>query len=161
MYVFNHCPCCSDYCGVINTNWLGHFTRQSDCLFLLTAVAISQTFPQVQSKVCLLNICNLSLYHKLLPQYIFLPSSVSCHTMPSRLTLVPGSQGPKHSGSVDRATSDVLTATERVRTISCSQGEAMSLFPIEAWRWSGGGAGVETGDSIWRKTARERQKQGR
>lgn len=76
--------------------------------------------------------------------------------MPSRLTLVPGSQGPRHSGSVDRATSDVLTATERVRTISCSQGEAMSLFPIEARRWSGGGAGVETGDSIWKK-ARERQ----
>lgn len=77
-----------------------------------------------------------------------LPSSVSCHTMPSRLTLVPGSQGPKHSGSVARATSDVFTATERVRTIICSHGEAISLFPTEARRWRGGGAGVETGDSI-------------
>ncbi|TGZ42266.1 hypothetical protein DBV15_07837 [Temnothorax longispinosus] len=30
----------------------------------------------------------------------FLPPSVSCQTMPSRVTEVPGSQGPKHSGSV-------------------------------------------------------------
>lgn len=79
---------------------------------------------------------------------LHLPSSVSCHTMPSRLTLVPGSQGPKHSGSVDRATSDVFTATERVRTIICSHGEAISLLPTVARRWRGGGAGVETGDSI-------------
>lgn len=28
------------------------------------------------------------------------PPSVSCQTMPSRVTDVPGSQGPKHSGSV-------------------------------------------------------------
>lgn len=68
--------------------------------------------------------------------------------MPSRLTLVPGSQGPKHSGSVARATSDVFTATERVRTIICSHGEAISLLPTAARRWRGGGAGVETGDSI-------------
>lgn len=68
--------------------------------------------------------------------------------MPSRLTLVPGSQGPKHSGSVARATSDVFTATERVRTIICSHGEAISLLPTVARRWRGGGAGVETGDSI-------------
>ncbi len=68
--------------------------------------------------------------------------------MPSRLTLVPGSQGPKHSGSVARATSDVFTATERVRTIICSHGEEISLLPTVARRWRGGGAGVETGDSI-------------
>lgn len=83
-----------------------------------------------------------------------LPSSVSCHTMPSRLTLVPGSQGPRHSGSVDRATSDVFTATERVRTIICSHGEAISLLPTAARRWRGGGAGVETGDSICGKKSR-------
>ena len=29
-----------------------------------------------------------------------IPPSVSCHTMPSSVTLVPGSQGPKQSGSV-------------------------------------------------------------
>ena len=29
-----------------------------------------------------------------------LPPSVSCHTIPSKVTLVPGSQGPKQSGSV-------------------------------------------------------------
>ena len=29
-----------------------------------------------------------------------LPPSVSCQTMPSRVTAVPGSQGPRHSGSV-------------------------------------------------------------
>lgn len=68
--------------------------------------------------------------------------------MPSRLTLVPGSHGPKHSGSVARATSDVFTATERVRTIICSHGEAISLLPTVARRCRGGGAGVETGDSI-------------
>ena len=28
------------------------------------------------------------------------PESVSCHTIPSRLTLVPGSHGPSCSGSV-------------------------------------------------------------
>lgn len=79
---------------------------------------------------------------------LYSPSSVSCHTMPSRLTLVPGSQGPKHSGSVARATSEVFTATDRVRTIICSHGEAISLLPTVARRWRGGGAGVETGDSI-------------
>lgn len=94
---------------------------------------------------------------------LHLPSSVSCHTMPSRLTLVPGSQGPKHSGSVARATSDVFTATERVRTIICSHGEAISLLPTVARRWRGGGAGVETGDSIcgekkWGLREREREK---
>lgn len=61
---------------------------------------------------------------------------------------MPGSQGPKHSGSVDRATSDVFTATERVRTIICSHGEAISLLPTAAKRCRGGGIGVETGDSI-------------
>lgn len=81
--------------------------------------------------------------------------------MPSRLTLVPGSQGPKHSGSVARATSDVLTATDRVRTMICSHGEAISLLPTVARRWRGGGAGVETGDSICdggREGERERKK---
>lgn len=78
------------------------------------------------------------------------PSSVSCHTMPSRLTLVPGSQGPRQSGSVARDASDVLDATERVRTIICSHGDAM-LSPTAARRWRGGGAGVETGDSICKR----------
>lgn len=54
-----------------------------------------------------------------------LPSSVSCHTMPSKFTLVPGSQGPRHSGSVSIPTSQVLTPTERVRTKSCSTGAAI------------------------------------
>lgn len=76
------------------------------------------------------------------------PSSVSCHTMPSRLTLVPGSQGPRHSGSVPNEASAVFTATERVRTMICSQADEMSLLPTAARRWSGGGAGVEAGDSI-------------
>lgn len=31
---------------------------------------------------------------------ICLPFSFSCHTMPSSVTAVPGSQGPKQSGSV-------------------------------------------------------------
>lgn len=71
--------------------------------------------------------------------------------MPSRLTLVPGSQGPRHSGSVASAASAVFTATERVRTMICSQGDEMSLLVMGARRWRGGGAGVETGDSIcWR-----------
>ena len=75
--------------------------------------------------------------------------------MPSRLTLVPGSQGPRHSGSVASAASAVLTATERVRTMICSQGDEMSLLVMGARRWRGGGAGVETGDSIcWRETER-------
>jgi hypothetical protein len=78
------------------------------------------------------------------------PSSVSCHTMPSRLTLVPGSQGPRQSGSVARDASDVLDATERVRTIICSHGDAM-LSPTAARRWRAGGAGVETGDSICKR----------
>lgn len=82
-----------------------------------------------------------------------LPSSVSCQTIPSRLTLVPGSQGPRHSGSVAKAMSVVLDATERVRTMICSQGEAMLslLLPTGTMRWRGGVAGVETGDSIWEK----------
>lgn len=97
---------------------------------------------------------------------LYSPSSVSCHTMPSRLTLVPGSQGPKHSGSVARATSEVFTATDRVRTIICSHGEAISLLPTVARRWRGGGAGVETGDSICEGRSggggeeREREREG-
>lgn len=71
---------------------------------------------------------------------------------------MPGSQGPRHSGSVARATSDVLTATERVRTMICSQGEEISLLPPGARRCRGGGAGVETGDSICKK--REVEKAG-
>jgi hypothetical protein len=55
----------------------------------------------------------------------YLPSSVSCHTIPSKLTLVPGSQGPRHSGSVTTPTSHVLTPTDRVRTKSCSTGAAI------------------------------------
>lgn len=54
-----------------------------------------------------------------------LPSSVSCHTIPSKFTLVPGSQGPRHSGSVTTPTSQVFTPTERVRTKSCSTGAAI------------------------------------
>lgn len=33
-------------------------------------------------------------------KYKTLPPSVSCQTIPSKVTLVPGSQGPKQSGSV-------------------------------------------------------------
>lgn len=48
------------------------------------------------------------------------PSWVSCHTMPSRLTLVPGWQGPKKSASElgmdGGTTSCVLVPTERVLT---------------------------------------------
>lgn len=81
---------------------------------------------------------------------LFSPSSVSCHTMPSRFTLVPGSQGPRHSGSVASAASTVFTAIERVRTMICSHGDETSpLLGTEPRRWRGGGAGVETGDSIW------------
>lgn len=76
------------------------------------------------------------------------PSSVSCQTMPSRLTLVPGSQGPRHSGSVARATSQVFTPTERVRTMICSHGDEMSLLTTGTRRCKGNTAGVETGDSI-------------
>lgn len=68
--------------------------------------------------------------------------------MPSRLTLVPGSQGPRHSGSVARATSQVFTPTERVRTMICSQGDEMSLLTTGTRRCKGSTAGVETGDSI-------------
>lgn len=80
-----------------------------------------------------------------------LPSSVSCQTMPSRFTLVPGSQGPRHSGSVARATSQVFTPTERVRTMICSQGDEMSLLTTGTRRCRGSTAGVETGDSICRE----------
>lgn len=45
------------------------------------------------------------------------PPSVSCHTMPSKVTEVPGSQGPKQSGSVMVPT-DVPTHTSAV---SCRQ----------------------------------------
>ena len=31
---------------------------------------------------------------------VALPPSVSCHTMPSKVTAVPGSRGPRQSGSV-------------------------------------------------------------
>lgn len=75
--------------------------------------------------------------------------------MPSKFTLVPGSQGPKHSGSVASATSDVFTATERVRTMICSHGEEISELPSGVRRCRGGGAGVETGESIWIKTRRK------
>lgn len=68
--------------------------------------------------------------------------------MPSRLTLVPGSQGPRHSGSVARATSQVFTPTERVRTMICSHGDEMSLLTTGTRRCKGNTAGVETGDSI-------------
>lgn len=68
--------------------------------------------------------------------------------MPSRFTLVPGSQGPRHSGSVARATSQVFTPTERVRTMICSQGDEMSLLTTGTRRCKGNTAGVETGDSI-------------
>lgn len=71
--------------------------------------------------------------------------------MPSRLTLVPGSQGPKHSGSVARATSHVFTPTERVRTIICSHGDEISLLTTGTRRCNGSTAGVDTGDSIWKK----------
>ena len=39
------------------------------------------------------------------------PASVSCQTMPSRLTAVPGSQGPNHSGSVNVAASVEVPAS--------------------------------------------------
>ena len=39
------------------------------------------------------------------------PASVSCQTMPSRLTAVPGSQGPNHSGSVSVAASVEVPAS--------------------------------------------------
>lgn len=54
-----------------------------------------------------------------------IPSSVSCQTIPSKLTLVPGSQGPRQSGSVTTPTSLVFTPIDRVRTNSCSTGAAM------------------------------------
>lgn len=41
------------------------------------------------------------------------PPSVSCHTMPSNVTDVPGSQGPKQSGSVIVPT-DVPTQTSTI-----------------------------------------------
>lgn len=69
--------------------------------------------------------------------------------MPSKLTLVPGSQGPRHSGSVADAASAVFTATERVRTMICSQGDETSLLVAGGSRWRGGGAGVAAGESIW------------
>ena len=39
------------------------------------------------------------------------PASVSCQTIPSRLTAVPGSQGPNHSGSVNVAASVEVPAS--------------------------------------------------
>ena len=39
------------------------------------------------------------------------PASVSCQTIPSRLTAVPGSQGPNHSGSVSVAASVEVPAS--------------------------------------------------
>ena len=43
-----------------------------------------------------------------------LPLCDSCHTIPSRLTQVPGSQGPRHSGSVTTPTLQVSTDTSHV-----------------------------------------------
>lgn len=52
-----------------------------------------------------------------------LPSSVSCQTMPSRLTLVPGRQGPRQSESPSTAPetppSCVLVPIDLVLTASC------------------------------------------
>lgn len=51
------------------------------------------------------------------------PSSVSCHTIPSKLTLVPGWQGPKQAESPSRIPDTppfcVLVPTDRVLTTSC------------------------------------------
>lgn len=80
--------------------------------------------------------------------------------MPSRFTLVPGSQGPRHSGSVARATSQVFTPTERVRTMICSQGDEMSLLTTGTRRCKGNTAGVETGDSICREGETRRSPPG-
>ncbi|TNN44255.1 hypothetical protein EYF80_045538 [Liparis tanakae] len=59
--------------------------------------------------------------------YQSLPSSVSCHTMPSRLTLVPGWQGPRQAESPSRAPeadpSWVLVPTDLVLTTSCLEVE--------------------------------------
>lgn len=51
---------------------------------------------------CLVQSNNAPTY--VLPRQVTLttkiPGSVSCHTIPSKVTLVPGSQGPRQSGSV-------------------------------------------------------------
>ena len=58
------------------------------------------------------NMCNITqtcvTYHN------HSPFSVSFHTMPSSMTWVPGSHGPRQSGSVATATELVPTATEWV-----------------------------------------------
>lgn len=67
------------------------------------------------------------------------PSSVSCQTMPSRLTLVPGWQGPRQAGSPSSAPeippSWVLVPMDRVLTVSC--------FGLKAGRAGGEKEGVE------------------
>ena len=51
------------------------------------------------------------------------PSSVSCHTIPSKLTLVPGWHGPRHAESPSDAPeappSCVLVPIDLVLTASC------------------------------------------
>lgn len=93
-----------------------------------------------------------------------LPSSVSCQTMPSRLTLVPGWQGPRQAESPSSAPemppSWVLVPIERVLTASClglevgrAGGEKEGAEGREdpgAPGWPGaGGAGTVNMGSTW------------
>lgn len=93
-----------------------------------------------------------------------LPSSVSCQTMPSKLTLVPGWQGPKQAESPSSAPemppSWVLVPIDRVLTTSClglevgrAGGEKEGAEGREdpgAPGWPGaGGAGTVNMGSTW------------
>ena len=50
-------------------------------------------------------------------KYINLPVSDSCQTMPSKCTLVPGSQGPRASGSVMTPMSELAVTVPTVRCL--------------------------------------------
>lgn len=97
------------------------------------------------------------------------PSSVSCQTIPSRLTLVPGWQGPKQAESAsstpETAPSWVLVPIDLVLTASClgfevgsaggqKEGAEGSEHP-GALGWPGaGGAGTVNMGSTWREEER-------
>lgn len=91
------------------------------------------------------------------------PSSVSCQTIPSRLTLVPGWQGPKQaespSSAPDAAPSWVLVPMDLVLTASClgfevgraggeNEGAEGSEHPgAPGWPGAGGAGTVNMGST--------------
>lgn len=58
----------------------------------------------------------IEAFGALMLEFMYVPFSVSCQTIPSSVTAVPGSHGPRQSGSVTVPTLQVSTATSCVGT---------------------------------------------